>query len=331
MSMKFLLKKLGTFLITLLAVTFVIFLVLRMMPGDVIEPMARDEAGKFGITYEEARQRVVQRINYDPDEPVLQQLGRYLKALSKGDLGTSMINPKNTVVAILANALPWTIFVVSIALVLSFVIGIQLGAVMALKKKGLIHGIITFYVTIVSTLPSYIIAILLSVVFVYNFGWFPRSGVYSASVTPGFNLPFIFNALWHAILPIVTYVISSTGGWILQMKGTSIWTLGSDYVFAARARGLPDHIIRRRYMKKNAMIPLITTLALAFGGMIGGSPLIEGQFQYLGMGSYLSKALGERDFILYQGLLLCISVSVIVANLIADLLYAKLDPRIRLE
>ena len=331
MSLKFLLKKLGSAFLTLIAVVIAIFFVLRMMPGDIIEPMARDEASRMGITYEEAYSRVVSRFNYDPQEPIYQQFIRYVKGLARGDLGTSMINPKNTVTSILAVALPWTIFVVSISLVLSFIIGMQLGAVMAIKKKGFINTIITFYVTIVSTIPNYIVAIILSIIFVYQLNWFPMSGVYSINVTPGFNLPFLLSALHHAILPIVTYVITSTGGWILNMKGSSIHTLGSDYVFAARARGLPDSIIMRKYMKKNAMIPLVTTLAMAFGGMIGGAPLIEGQFQYLGMGAYLSKALGERDFILYQGLLLCVSVSVIVANLIADLLYSKLDPRIRLE
>src|SRR5699024_2210582 len=153
-------------------------------------------------------------------------------------------------------------------------------------------------------------------VFVYQLGLFPQAGVYSIDVRPGFNLPFLLSALHHAILPIVTYVLTSTGGWMLNMKGSSIHTLVSDYVFAARARGLPDGIIMRKYMKKNAMIPLVTTLAMSFGGMVGGAPLVEGQFKYLGMGSYLATAQGERDYILYQGLLLCVSVSVIIANLI---------------
>ncbi len=331
MSLKYLAKRLGSAFLTLIAVIFAIFLVLRMMPGDIIEPTAREEAARMGITYEEAYNRVATRYNYNPHEPILSQFSRYVKGLLRGDLGTSMTNPKNTVTSILSVALPWTIFVVSISLVLSFIIGMQLGAVMAIKKKGIINNIITFYVTIVSTIPNYIVAILLSIVLVYQLGWFPPSGVYSIDVTPGFNLPFLFSALRHALLPIATYVITSTGGWILNMKGSSIHTLGSDYVFAARARGLPDSIIMRKYMKKNAMIPLVTTLAMGFGGMIGGAPLIEGQFQYLGMGYYLSKAQGERDYILYQGLLLCVSISVIIANLIADLLYSKLDPRIRLE
>lgn len=331
MSIKYVAKRLGNAILTLIAVTFVIFCVLRMMPGDILEPRAREEAGRMGITYEEAYDIVASRYNYNPHEPILEQFGRYVKGLLRGELGTSMTNPKNTVTSILSVALPWTIFVVSISLVLSFVIGLQLGAVMAIKKKGFINNIITFYVTIVSTVPNYIVAILLSIVFVYQLGWFPKSGVYSIDVTPGFNLPFLLSALHHAVLPIFTYVITSTGGWILNMKGSSVHTLGSDYVFAARARGLPDRIIMRRYMKRNAMIPLVTTLAMCFGGMMGGATLIEGQFQYLGMGSYLAKAQGERDYILYQGLLLCVSFSVIVANLIADLLYSKLDPRIRLE
>lgn len=331
MSLKFLAKRLGSALLTLVAVTLVIFLVLRMMPGDILEKKAREESAQMGITYEEAYSRVATRYNYNPNEPILQQLGRYLNGILHGDLGTSMTNPKNTVTSILAVALPWTIFVVSISLVLSFIIGLQLGAVMAIRKKGIINNIITFYVTVVSTIPNYIVAILLSIVFVYQLGLFPQAGVYSIDVTPGFNLPFLLSALHHAILPIVTYVLTSTGGWILNMKGSSIHTLGSDYVFAARARGLPDGIIMRKYMKKNAMIPLVTTLAMSFGGMVGGAPLVEGQFKYLGMGSYLATAQGERDYILYQGLLLCVSVSVIIANLIADLLYSKLDPRIRLE
>lgn len=331
MSIKYVIKRLANAFLTLIAVTFVIFCVLRMMPGDILEPMAREEASRMGITYEEAYDRVASRYNYNPKEPIFQQFGRYAKGLLKGDLGTSVINPKNTVVSILSVALPWTIFVVSISLVISFTIGMQLGAVMAIKKKGFINNLITFYVTVVSTVPNYIVAILLSIFFVYQMNWFPKSGVYSIDVNPGFNLPFLLSVLHHAILPIFTYVITSTGGWILNMKGSSIHTLGSDYVFAARARGLPDKIIMRRYMKRNAMIPLVTTLAMGFGGMVGGAPLIEGQFQYLGMGTYLSRAQSERDYILYQGLLLCVSVSVIIANLIADLLYSKLDPRIRLE
>ena len=331
MSLKYALKKIGVSLLTVLAVIILTFIVLRLMPGDIYDQMARSEAAQSGISFEEARERLVLRFNYDPNEPIYQQLVRYLKGLTRGDLGVSMINPKNTVTAILANALPWTLFSVSIALVISFLIGVQLGAVMAVKRKGFINGLITFYVTIVSTIPSYVIAIFLSIIFVFYLGWFPMSGVHSLNVNPGFNLPFIGSALWYAVMPIATYVISTTGAWILQMKGTSIATLGSDYVFAARARGLTDQTIMRRYMKRNAMIPLVTTLAMSFGGMIGGSTLIEGQFRYLGMGTYLSKALGERDFILYQGLLIYISISVIIANLIADLLYAKLDPRVRME
>ncbi|HIZ19364.1 MAG TPA: ABC transporter permease [Firmicutes bacterium] len=331
MSLKYLAKRVGSALLTLIAVTLVIFLVLRMMPGDILETKARDEAAQMGITYEEAYSRVATRYNYNPNEPILQQLVRYVGGLLRGDLGTSMTNPKLTVVSILVTALPWTLFVVSISLILSFIIGLQLGAVMAIRKKGIINTIITFYVTVVSTIPNYIVAILLSIVLVYQLGLFPQAGVYSIDVTPGFNLPFLLSALHHAILPIATYVLTSTGGWILNMKGSSIHTLGSDFVFAARARGLPDSIIMRKYMKKNAMIPLVTTLAMSFGGMMGGAPLVEGQFKYLGMGTYLATAQGERDYILYQGLLLCVSVSVIIANLIADLLYSKLDPRIRLE
>lgn len=331
MSAKYFVKKLGNSLLTLIAVVVIVFLLLRIMPGDIIEPKAREEASRMSITFEEAYERVADRYNYNPREPLHEQFVRYAKAILRGDLGTSMTNPKVTVKSVLAVALPWTIFVVSISLVISFILGMQLGAVMAVKRRGFINNIITFYVTIVSTVPSYIVAIFLSIIFVYRLGLFPASGVYSIYAEPGFNLKFLLSVLHHATLPIVTYVITSTGGWILNMKGSCTYVLGTDYVFAARARGLPRQTIINKYVKRNAMIPMVTMLAMAFGGMLGGSTLIEGQFQYLGMGAYLSKTLGERDFVLYQGLLLIISVSVIIANFIADILYGKLDPRIRME
>ena len=109
MSIKYVIKSLANAFLTLIAVTFVIFCVLRMMPGDILEPMAREEASRMGITYEEAYDRVASRYNYNPKEPIFQQFGRYAKGLLKGDLGTSVINPKNTVVSILSVALPWTI------------------------------------------------------------------------------------------------------------------------------------------------------------------------------------------------------------------------------
>ena len=330
MSPRYVIKKIGLSLITAFAALIVVFLVLRLMPGDVIEVQARELAQQQGVDLMEARNRIVLRYNYDPEEPIPQQLWRYLSALARGDLGTSMFNPRLTVNTILATVLPWTLFVVSIATVVSFMLGILFGALMAIKK-GIINFIITFYVTIISTTPSYIVAILLSIFLVYRAGWFPMSGVYSIHADPGFNLGFITSVMWHAALPILTFVLTSTGGWILQMKGASVTTLGEDYVFAARARGIPENIIRNKYMKKNAMIPLVTSLAMAFGAMLGGAPLVEGQFRYMGMGIQMAQAIGQRDYILYQGLLICVSMSVIAANLVADLLYAKLDPRIRLE
>ena len=330
MSPAYVIRKIGISLLTALVSLVVVFFVLRLMPGDIIEVRSREMAEQMGIDLLEARNRVVMRYNFDPYEPLHQQLARFARALSRGDLGTSMFNPLLTVNTILATVLPWTLFVVTIATVLSFLFGIFFGALMAVRK-GVVNFIITFYVTIISTTPAYIIAILLSIFLVFRAGLFPTGGVYSIHVDPGLNIAFLGSVLWHAALPIFTFVLTTTGGWILQMKGASISTLGEDYVFAARARGIPERIIRSRYMKKNAMIPLVTTLAMAFGGMIGGAPLVEGQLRYMGMGVQMAQAIGQRDYVLYQGLLICVSLSVIAANLIADLLYAKLDPRIRLE
>jgi peptide/nickel transport system permease protein len=150
-------------------------------------------------------------------------------------------------------------------------------------------------------------------------------------VDPGFNFPFILNVLYHGALPILTYVITTIGTWALTMKGSAVNVLGEDYIIAASIRGVSERTLMNRYVKRNAMLPLITTLAVSFGFMLGGSPLIENVFSYPGMGYYIGQATQQRDYTLMQGLLLVTSLAVILANLASDLIYAKLDPRVKLE
>jgi peptide/nickel transport system permease protein len=148
---------------------------------------------------------------------------------------------------------------------------------------------------------------------------------------PGFNWPYISSVLEHAILPISAYIITGLGGWALAMKGNAISVLGEDYVTAAKARGLSQRRIITTYVGRNALLPLITNLAISFGMMFGGSPLVENIFAYPGVGYFLNQAVGRRDFTLMQGMFLMITIAVVLANLIAEILYSVLDPRIRQE
>jgi len=331
MSLRGFLKKFGIAVLTLMVAMLLTFILLRMTPGTAVDGMARNLAQTQGITLDEAYRRVAGMINYNPNESILVQLGRYANGLLHGNLGTSFIYQNTTVNKVLANAMPWTLFVLTIALGISYAIGINLGTVMAWRRKTILNPIISVYSIISMAIPNFIIAILLLVFFCFQLGWFPFNGAYDVSVTPGFNIPFILSALHHAVLPILTYVITTLGGWILAMKGNCVSVLGEDYVTAAWIRGVPDRSIMKNYVKRNAMLPMITGLAVAFSTQLGGAALIENSFSYPGMGYFLGQATSQRDYTLMQGILIVISFAVIMANLIADLLYAKLDPRVELE
>jgi len=332
MSLRGLIKRLGVSLITLFSSMVLTFFMLRLTPGNAFDKWAQDLAKKQGITYEEARSLVVAMSNYNPDESLLSQFFRYINGILHGNFGSSMYNQTMTVQSILEKALPWTVFILTVALLLSFIIGVNLGIIMAWKRKSIVNPIISIYAIITNSIPNFLVAILLIIIFSFKLKWFPMRGAYDSSVaTPGFNIKFILDVLHHAALPIATYVITTLGGWALSMKGSAVSVLGEDYINAAWIRGVPEDRIMKYYVKKNAMLPLITSLAISFGFMIGGSALIESQFNYPGLGFYMSNATVKRDYSIMQGLLFVTSLTVIVANFIADIIYAKLDPRVKLE
>lgn len=331
MKLSVILKRILISIITVFMAVLLVFFILRSMPGSAVDNMARSMAQSLNIPLDAAYERVVTMINYDPMEPIFQQLGRYIGGLLDGNLGTSMIYQSVSVNQIVAKALPWTIFVLSISLVISFFIGTNLGVIMAWKRKTILDPIISAYAIVTTAIPNFIVGILLLVIFAFTLEWFPINGAYNPNIDPGFTVEFILSCLHHAALPIMTYVITTLGMWALTMKGSAVNILGEDYINAAYIRGVSDKNIMKNYVKKNAMLPMITSLAINFGFMLGGSPLIENTFGYPGMGYYIGQATGQRDFTLMQGLLLVTSLAVILANLVADLIYCKLDPRVKIE
>ncbi|GHU77350.1 peptide ABC transporter permease [Clostridia bacterium] len=330
MSARYFLKRLGFALITLVLSSVLTFCLVRAMPGDIFEVKARELSKSRGIDIDEAKRIVSAMVNYNPEEPLPSQLKRYYSGLLHGNLGTSFYQDKS-VNELVAYALPWTLFVVTISLFVCFLLGTRMGGLMAWNRRSIVNPIVTIYATVTSAVPFFIFAVLFQMVFCFTLGWLPINGAYNIYTTPGFNLPFIASVLLHAISPITVYILTSLGGWALSMKGSSVNVLGEDYINAAHARGIPPSIIRKRYMMKNAMLPLITNLALTFGTMFGGAVLIERTFVYPGMGTFLNRATDNRDFPVTQGMLLVISLAVIIANILSELLYSKLDPRIKRE
>ena len=331
MSAKYLARKVGMAFLTIFATSLLTFFLLHSMPGDVFYNQAREMSRLSGAPLEDCYRQVTERYNYDPDEPLVSQFARYYGAIFRGNLGSSIINVNKTVNDLVAYALPWTLFIAAIALTITFLFGIYVGSIMVWKRKGAMNGLITMICTVTSAIPVFVWSFLLMVLFVFQLKWLPMTGAYEATSTPGFNLTFILDVLRHAVLPVMTYVMAYAGIWALQMKSSGISIMGEDYINAAYARGLSDKTIRKRYMMRNAMIPVITLLALTFSMMISTGAFIENTYAYPGMGKQLAIATGQRDFPVMQGFLLVMAFCTISGNLITELLYHKLDPRIRTE
>lgn len=323
-------RRIVVLILTVFFAMTVTFAVIRLMPGDPAQTMAMDMVRNQGIPYQDALNQAKLILNYDPSVPLHIQYVKYVKGLLQGNMGESMAYRK-PVISVIMGALPWTLFVLSFAILISFIIGILLGMYIAWKRKTLLDPVVSVYASIAGSIPDYIVALLLITVFSVSLGWLPSRGPYDSSVTPGFNIDYILSVIKHAILPISAYVITGLGGWALTMKGNAMSVLGEDYIMAAKARGLSDRRIITAYVGRNALLPLITSLAISFGMMFGGSPLVENIFVYPGVGYFLNQAIGRRDYLLMQGMFLMITVAVVIANLIAELLYTVLDPRVKEE
>ncbi len=327
---KYFFAKIGISLLTLALSTILLFFILRKIPGDILELYALKLQNSQGITYDRAYELAKQLLNFDPNEDVFHAFFRYIGGLLRGQLGESYLETGVSANSLIRTRLPWTLFISSVALFISFFIGTKIGAYIATKRNGIANRIASGYIAISGSIPDYLIALLLVILFGYTLKWFPTQNNYDAfKVTPGFNFPFIGSVLYYAFLPILSYSIVQTGTWILHMRGSCIGVLGEDYILAARARGLSERTIRRKYVNKNALLPLVTMLGISFGSLFGGATLMESIFNYPGIGLEISSRIVNKDYMVVQGLIFFSAAMVIIVNLIVDLIYPFIDPRVR--
>lgn len=318
-------------LLTIWAVTTFTFVLIRLMPGNPIQ-IRIDQLMNRGLTFEEAEAQAANLFDFDPNAPVFQQYLDYMGDLARGDLGRSILGGGTPINSIILEFLPWTLFSVGLGLLLSFVIGTVIGAITAYRRGGIFDNVMTTLASILYGIPDYVIALLLILVAGVQLQWFQvgqmRGGA-DPDIVPGFTLEYILSVLHHAILPVGTYVLSTTGSWILAMKSSTLSTLGEDYITVAKARGLSEARILAAYVGRNALLPLVTRLAISIGFVVGGSVIVEEFFQYPGLGRRLLRAITERDYTTMQGIFLVISISVVASNALSDLLLGWLDPRVR--
>lgn len=326
--MRWIIRRIILAFLTVYIVITITFFLVRLMPGNIID-MLLLEYQRMGVPRELALAEIAALYNINLSEPIWMQYIRYVGSLLRGDLGLCYIS-RVPVADALLHALPWTVFLLSISITISFVIGVVLGMLMAYKRGGILDNALSTFASISYAIPNYILGLLLLYFFAIYYPIFPARGAYDINIAPGFTLEFISSVLHHSILPMLAYILTSVGGWMLAMRSSTVRVLGEDYVVAAEARGLKTSRIVTTYVGRNAIIPLFTSFAISLGYMFGGSVFIETYFSYPGIGQILGLAMSYRDYPLIQGGVLLITSAVVISNLIADLLYAKLDPRIRM-
>ncbi len=314
-------------------VTFT-FIIIRALPGNPVDIMVLNLMDSQGISEDEARMRAASLLRIDIDAPLHEQYLDFMSNLLKGDLGDSYVLARGKpVMELIAARLPWTLFSVGTALLISFVIGMFLGMISAYKRNSALDYILTNLSAVIDSIPNTLTAIMLILLLVVTWKIVPVTairGSLSPGVKPGFTIEFFVDVFKHYLLPGSVYVLTTLGGWLLAMRSSTLSTLGDDYVNVAKARGLPDFRIITAYVGRNASLPLITSLAISLGFVVGGSILIESIFIYQGIGLLLNQAIGKRDYPIMQGILLVTTITVIISTALADVLYGWLDPRIRI-
>lgn len=331
---KYALKRVLKSLVTLFLVMSAAFFLVRYMPGDPVTAAIAQLMENEGLSYSEAKVRASSLVSYNPDSPLIVQYLQYMGRLLHGDLGTSISSPGTPVAALVKVSVWWTLFSVGLGTIISFGIGIFLGILIAYHRGSWADHLVTNLSAFLHAVPNYVWALLTLVIFGVQLQMLDITavqGTHTAGTQPAFTLAFILDALTHAALPILLYVLTTVGGWILTMKASTLQVLDEDFVTVARVRALPRPRVLVQYVGRNAILPLFTSFALALGNVVGGSILIETIFQYNGVGYYLYDAITHRDYPVMQGFILVMTVAVIVANLAADLLLSRIDPRIRVS
>jgi peptide/nickel transport system permease protein len=325
--MRMIARRIAFYLLTAVVAITVNFFLPRLMPGNpVLAVLGRVQA-------EETRQAIAAlelQYGVQTKTGLWGQYIQYWDHLLHGNLGTSLSAYPASVGGLIRAALPWTIGLVGIATVISFVLGTLLGVAAAWRRGSWLDGLLPA-MTFFQAAPYFFVAILAVALFATKLGWFPPNSGYDATtLNPGLDWPFISNMIDHAVLPAVTIVLASIAGWIIGMRNMMITTMDEDYVLLAQAKGLPSHRVIS-YAARNALLPSVAGFSLAIGFIVSGALLTEIVFSYPGVGYLLFTAIGSDDYPLLQGIFLIITLAVLLANLAADFVYAFLDPRTRQE
>ncbi len=330
--MNFYARRIGFYLVTLWAAVSLNFFLPRLLPGDPAAIMlGKLRRANGGRPLSEETIASIHAILGQGDGTLWDQYLAYWGRLLQGDLGVSSTRYPTPVVELIGNALPWTVVLVGTATVISFVIGIVIGAWVGWKRGTWLDQLIPA-TTMLQSIPYFWLALVLVAVFSVQLGILLIVGgydVFGFPDGPEWSWDFLGSAVVHAILPAITIVLSSVGGWLLGMRNMMVSTMSEDYVVTAEAKGLRPGRIRTRYAARNAAIPSLAGFGIALGFVVAGSIVMEQVFSYPGIGKLMIQSVQGLDYALMQGVFLVITLTVLAANFVTDLVYGLIDPRVR--
>lgn len=318
------LKRVGQYALVLIAAVTLNFFLPRAMPGSPLQFLAGEDVALLGP---EERDRLLATSGLD--RPLVVQYGKYVANLARGDLGHSY-QANKPVVTMLLERLPWTLLLTGTALLLSSLFGVIVGALAAWRRGSVLdHTALTTSI-LLDSVPSFWLGMMLVAFFAVQWKLLPVFG----AQTPWSNLTgfaSVVDILKHLVLPATTLTLISLSGTFLVMRYSMLAVLGEDYVRTARAKGVGERRVLYKHALRNATLPVFTVFMLNLGTLVGGAVVIETVFAYPGLGRLLFEAASNRDYPLMQGAFLLVTLSILAANILADVLYPLLDPRVRTQ
>jgi len=329
--LRYIVKRVLIYLITMLVAFSIVFFFLRLIPGDPVSRFTRQIEDRYSFRIENTQEIIDEyKRKFGLEGDLLTQYVSYLRRVFlEFDFGPSFLNFPNSAQSLIMRRLPWSIGFLTIATLIAWGIGIVAGTFVGWKRNTKIDSALFTVALCMNQVPYYLLALVLVLVFAYTYGIFPLRGAFSATLTPALTLEFITDVLYHATLPALSLILVSSFGWLISTRALTITILGEDYLLFAQAKGLKKIKMLNRYVLRNVLLPQVTSLAMSLGFVVNGSYLIEWIFTYPGIGTLLIQAVPTLDYNTIQGIILISIFAVLTANLIIDIIYPLIDPRIK--
>lgn len=325
--MNYILRRLGFYLLAFIAAITLNFFLPRLMPGDPVQMYLAELYQNGGQIDDATIQAVEEMFGFNSSEPLIFTYVKYVGNIFRGDWGVSFANYPMTVMDSVTRGLKWTLFLMTSALIISFIINTLLGIFVAWKRGSKFDTTVTLTGQVIANIPPVIIAMAISFAFARS-GIFPRMYAVTPLFQPANFFEYAKDVAYHAVLPVSAIVLTGLGG-IMGMRANMINQLDEDYITMGIAKGVSETGIIFKYGARNAMLPVVTALAMQVGFMLGGSLIVELIFNYPGLGKVMLGAINGRDYPLMQGILLMSTILMLSANFLADIAVFILDPRIR--